>query len=218
MPYFIKSNDYWAGEQRKGIQFSIPDSASKSDFVFRAMAEPFHLEGEIPLPAEVKASLDFITNTDPDRTLKFWKAQLRRIRNLARAAAPTQAAWGDLIPDFIRPAAGRLKTVTISHLTHQFGLGGQSWVKQFIYGFEIVGTFSQEGLFPVDPRDKPPLSTDSIWEDCAGRFRTRADAAGYKYAEELWPEAMDQRHRGWLAPPDPPGRGWSTHRICGERQ
>ena len=201
--YFAKSNACWAGEQRKGIQFSIPDATSKTDFVFRAMAEPFHLADEIPLPSEVKASLDFIKNTAPDKIRRFWKAQLRRLRLLTRAAAPAQAVWDALIPDFIRPAAGKLKTVTISHLLHQFGLGGQSWIKQFIYGFDIVGTFSQEGLFPVDPRVKPPLPTESIWEDCAGRFRTRAAASGFKYAEELWSEALDQCSKGWLAPPVP---------------
>ena len=48
---------------------------------------------------------------------------------------------------------------------------------------------------------EPPLSTDSIWGGRAERFRTRAAASGYKHADELWSEAMDQCQRGWLAPP-----------------
>ena len=112
--------------------------------------------------------MEFIKNTGPGDILLFWKAQLRRLRKLAAAADPTQAAWGDLIPDFIRPAAGRLKTVKISHLMRQFGLGGQSWIKQFIYGFEIVGAFSQDGLLPVGPKVKPPLPTESIWGVATG--------------------------------------------------
>ena len=147
MPHFIKSNTCWAGGQRKGIQFSIPGAASKSDFVYRAMAEPFHLAGEIPLPGEAKASISFIKNTHAGEILEFLKAQLRRLRKLAAAAAPAQAAWVALIPLSIRPAAGRIKIVTTPHLLHQLDLGGQSWIKQFIYGFDIVGTFSQEGLF-----------------------------------------------------------------------
>ena len=67
MSYFIKSNTFWAGEQRRGIQFSIPSAASKSDFVYRAMAEPFRLAGEIPLPAEVRDSLSFFKNTPNGR-------------------------------------------------------------------------------------------------------------------------------------------------------
>ena len=112
------------------------------------MAEPFHLADETPLPGEVKASLSLIKNTEPGKILQFWRAQLRRLRKLAAAAAPTQAARGALIPDSIRPAAGRIKIVTISRLLRQLNMGGQSWIKQFIYGFDIVGTFSQEGIFP----------------------------------------------------------------------
>ena len=135
---FVKSNTSWAGEQRKGVRFSIPGAASKDDFVYRAMAEPFHQADEIPLPEEVRASLSFLKNTPTGEILSFRMAQLRRLRTLAAAAAPTQAAWGDLIPDSICSATGRIQTVTISHLIHQLNMGGESRIKHFIYGYGIA--------------------------------------------------------------------------------
>ena len=63
---FTSSNMTWAGQQKKGIQFNIPDASPYLDHVDRAMREPFHLSDEIPLPGEVMDSLQFIQSTPVD--------------------------------------------------------------------------------------------------------------------------------------------------------
>ena len=83
---------------------------------------------------------------------------------------------------------------------HQLDLGGSKWIKQFTHGFRLTGTFSQRHTFPVDPRvvtsDTVPLK--AIFSSSQQRFTERAAKSGYKDANALWDEAMEQCQKGWI--------------------
>ena len=45
---FAPDRTKWAGEQRKGIAYNIPDATSHADHVYKAMKQPFHLSTPTP--------------------------------------------------------------------------------------------------------------------------------------------------------------------------
>ena len=182
---FRKGDKIWAGQQRKGIQYSIPDASSKLDHIERASREPFHLSGRIPLPGELRESIQFIRPVSLETVVHFGDAQLGRIEALISESAPFQAEWDSSIPERIRSAAGFVKTVALSELTHQFGMRGDLWLRQFIFGFDILGSFSQRGVFPVCAKTRPPASPDILWEDAELRFSSRARASPSAHAGAL---------------------------------
>ena len=198
---FRKGTKVWAGQQRKGIQYSIPDASSKLDHVNRASRETFHLSDRIPLPDELCESIQFIRSVSLETAVQFWDAQLGRIEALISESMPFQATWDSFIPERIRSAAGFIKTVALSELMHQFGMKGEVWLRQFIFGFDILGSFSQRGVFPVCTKTRPPAHPDIIWEDAEQRFSSRARSSPTAHAGALWEEALAQVTAGWLERP-----------------
>lgn len=91
LPSCCPSNMTWAGDQRNGIQFNIPDAASRTDHVERAMLEPFHLSGPVPLPRELSSALSCLKSTPDVPVLLFRKEQLRRLRQLRADCSPRTA-------------------------------------------------------------------------------------------------------------------------------
>ena len=152
MPHFESSSRIWAGEQRRKLTFNITDATSHTDHVEKAMREPFHLSDPVPLPPEVKAATAYLSRTPDSEVLSSWKSQIRRLKDLVTACEPMQAEWDRMTPDSIRGASSGIRSVALLHLMSQFGLGGKRWMKQFIYGFDVMGTFSQDGLFPPDEK------------------------------------------------------------------
>ena len=132
MTSFVKGAKTWAGQQRRGIQYNIPDATSKLDHVDRASREPFHLSDRIPIPDEIEESILFVNSTPTDEVLQYWDDQLARLEVLISASAPCQAEWDGMIPDRIRPASGFIKTVALTELLHQYGMKGATWMQQFI--------------------------------------------------------------------------------------
>ena len=108
-----------------------------------------------------------------------------------------------MIPPPIRSSAGSIKTVALFPLMDSLGLGGGRWIRQFIYGFDVVGSFSQSSVFPRNIRPCAPLDPEIFGCDRPTRFPTRARAPGYPHGRHLWDEAMAQVECGWLAAPLP---------------
>ena len=165
------------------------------------MQETFHLTDDIPLPPELSRSLEFTHATPADQLRSFWNVQLEALSSLVESVSPIQAAWDSMIPAKIRSAAGFLKTTALSALMRQFSIGGQNWIPQFIYGFDIIGNFSQRGVFPCAKKIPQPADPDTIWSDVEERFCSRAKSSGYAQGGHLWAESLDQVDSGWLSAP-----------------
>ena len=200
---FRPSRYTWAGEQRKGLNTFIEDSSSIEDHINKAVQSDFFLAKEIPLPPEVVKSLSIVARSDPQALRAWWKLQLEKVRGVVRDASDLQAIWNNATPSSIKPATGKLQTVAIAFLLGNFDLGGEKWIKQFTYGFPIIGNLSQEGVYPRDPSCSPPQPIRDIWTGAEERFTTRSQASGHLHAETLWNEAMDQVKLGWLGEPVP---------------
>ena len=207
----------WVGQQRKEIQYNFPDARSKVDHGERATQETSRLTDDIPLPPELPRSLEFTQATPADQLRSFWNDQIEALSSLVEISAPPpppptpaiQAARSSLIPANIRSAAGFLKTTALSALMRQFPIGGQNWIPQFIYGFDIIGEFPQKGVFPSSKKIPTPADPDTIWSDVEERFCSRAKSSGYAQGGHLWAEALDQVASGWLSEPQlstPPGQ------------
>ena len=201
MSSFTRCRTVWAGEQKKGIPHNIPSAVSHADHVGQALLQPFHLAAPVPLPAELSASLRFIRETPDVSILHFWKEQLRAVRELVQAARPTQLLWDAAAPPSLQPVMGRVASVALTDLMAQYGLGGSRWMRQFTFGFDVMGDLSQKFLFPENPKVAPALGVDSTLVDAAERFALRARASGFAHQDSLWSEALSQVDCGWLTAP-----------------
>ena len=74
-------------------------------------------------------------------------------------------------------------------------------MQQFTFGFPIVGTLSQNGVYPTDASITQAPDLAAIWPLRAERFRNRAARSGRKDSLALWTEAMIQVGRGWMGKP-----------------
>ena len=156
---FCPSSMTWAGERRrKGAQFNIPDAVSHTDHVERAMSEPFHLSGLVPLPRGLSSAMDCIRSAPDVPVLVFWKELLRRMRRLRADCSLAQAAWVAAAPAGIPATSAVVQPPLMVHLLAQLGAGGSRWMKQFIYGFGAMGSFSQAGVFPTAQPSVPQSS------------------------------------------------------------
>ena len=88
-----------------------------------------------------------------------------RLASLAHDALPFVEDWGKLTPHSIRPAAGKLRLAALSSLMYQYNLGGPIWLRQFIFGFKLVGVLSQMHTFPAQEKlaGKRPLKQKKDW-------------------------------------------------------
>ena len=118
-----------------------------------------------------------------------------------KSAAPDQTKWNGCIDPSIRPAAGEINTLAIRHLADFCGLGASKWMGQFAVGFPITGDLSQDKAFPFKNPKERLLPMKQLFESAEDRFRERAPKSGWKNANDLWKEAMDQHAKGWLAAP-----------------
>ena len=200
---FIPSKYTWSGEQRKGLDCHITDSTSIDDHTRKAMDLEFFLAKPVPLPDEIKDSVEFIRNARTEDVLDFWTNQLATVREVVQEAESTQKQWDDQMPNKGQRRPPTLKTVALLHLMKNFGLGGDRWLQQFVFGFPIIGEMDQTGVYPRDDSKRPPPPLEGIWKDNQKRFMTRARASGFLNAQLLWDEAMSQVKKGWLADPLP---------------
>ena len=104
---FEQSKFLWAGLQKKGVSPQIVDPKDYIDHISRATKALFPRSMDIPLPGEVKSSLDFIMHTDPDALKDFWSLQLSRLKSLGEKAQATQEEWASP-PQRILRGGGRV--------------------------------------------------------------------------------------------------------------
>ena len=185
------------GDQRKGIHVNIADATSHTDFVDNAMRGPSHLSGPAPLPPELADSVAFLRSHSDAEIRLLWRLQLKRHRALVRASKPLQAEWYPHNPPDCASSTGDVNIGGPRSSYGSVGHGGQRWRKQFAFGFDVAGTYSQSDLYPISKKKfAPPLDTDTIWPEVSVRFRARARASGFKHADRLWRESLSQHERG----------------------
>ena len=136
---FTPSKFTWAGEQRKGLDCHITDSTDIEDHTRKAMDLEFFLAKPVPLPDEIRESLEFIKGAETADISEFWTNQLMMVRKIVDDAKLTQQQWEDLIPNKEHRRPPSLRTVALLHLMKNFDLGGDRWIQQFVFGFPIIG-------------------------------------------------------------------------------
>ena len=115
----------------------------------RGLGEQFPPSVDTPLPQGAKAASLFSRESTPEQVRPFWESHLPTLEKLVQDSELAQEKWGGAIPDGIKPAAGKLKTVAISQLMDQCGLQGKRWVRQFALGSPVTGELSQRSLTSV---------------------------------------------------------------------
>ena len=195
----------YAGKQRKGLQEEHSDSSSMEEHAKEAITAPFFLSLQTPLPQAITHALNFISSTPHTAIRDFWRKQLHLTEKLVSDASSCDSAWNERIPLRLRASAGRLKLAPLISLLYQHNLGGSTWLQQFIFGFKLTGIFSQKYAFPVTHKllSKTPLKLNRIMRSNSSRFSDRAKKSGFKSAQALWKEAVEQQGKGWLSPPFP---------------
>ena len=193
------------GKANKGgeIAIDITDSTSRTDRFGSAIREPLRLTGPVPLPPEVILAEGYLSRTPASDILASWKSQIRRHKDIARAYAPMKAEWDRMTPKHIMGASASIKSVAIRRRTSQFGPGGLRSAKQFAYGFDVVGTLPQCGLFTPNDMGSQPASPTSPFSYAASRVDTRAKESGRAHGGALWSDAIDEAGHGRLGPPRP---------------
>ena len=75
-------------------------------------------------------------------------------------------------------------------------------MKQFIFGFPLVGELSQCGVYPPPRKDiSPPIGRAELLQGTEELFSSRACKSGFKNGQALWDEALTQHQEGWLTAP-----------------
>ena len=89
---FLQSKKVWEGTQRKWITPEITEAAGYIDHIQQAVKADFPLSADIPLPGELTASIEWISEV-LTTTTKFWEAQRIALKKLVAGAESTQKEW-----------------------------------------------------------------------------------------------------------------------------
>ena len=139
----------YAGKQRKGVRGNFRFCSSLREHAQLAVGEQFPFSAESPLPRDTLPAAVFSRDFSPGKLRAFWNSHLPKVEHLVTDTALAHRKWGAAIPGGIKPAAGKLKTVAISQLIHQYGIHGKKWIRQFPTGFPRAGELSQRHAYQV---------------------------------------------------------------------
>ena len=186
------------GKQRKGDIDPIKYATNHLDHIQKAIALEFSLARKIPLPEEMREANKCITSTPPESIIAFWTKQLTRNDATIEQATTLQNKWQKQTPDAIGRVGGDLKTVTIAQLLNRYNMGGQNWIRHFVFGFPpLIGTLSQKGVFPKGCElDTDPTQPQQIWEKSQARFLERSA----RDPDLRMPDDFGTKHRRRWAP------------------
>ena len=203
LPIYEGALRSYHGTQRKGIRDEHPDSSSVADHITGALQAPFFLAQQTPLPESLRESIEFSATSPKNKTVTFWNDQINRIEAVARNHRALSEKWLDRRPSSLKGLKS-VNVLLLAALMKAYGIKGQKWIKQCIFGFPITGTLSQKGAYPVDKRVKADtLSRHELLKSAHLRFMERAKGANPLNHTELWNEALDQCKKGWLDQPVP---------------
>ena len=166
-----------------------------------ALAAPFCLSLNTPLPLSVAKDLNFLAHAPAAVVMEFRDNQIRAMPQLVRAAAPVDSEWNSLIPPEIMPSAGKLRLDPLLSLMRHRNLGGSNWIQQFLFVFKLTGALSQRYTFPPCEKDSrnTPIGAPRVASENAKRFHERSAKSGFKHVQLIWKETMAQQRHGWLS-------------------
>ena len=143
-----------------------------------------------------------MTRIPPDSYRAFCRRQIARLGKLISDSNETENQWNELIPEEIKGATGTIRIAPLKTTLHAKGMGGNTWIDQFILGIPIVGPLGQDGVYESSKKAiQPPIEPPQLFSDAEARFRERPSSSGKTNALELWGEASAQVARGWLNRP-----------------
>ena len=112
---------------------------------------------------------------------------------------------GNLSPPELAPSSGNSCLVALTTLSISFGLGRETWMHQFKYGFKIIGRLSQKECLPTRPKEqlKQEENPQEIPESKAARFTDSATKSGHKGDQIIRNESSGKIEK-CRTPPTPP--------------
>lgn len=125
----------YLGAHRSGITDDRPEAASLRELVSKALSARFFLVQRIPLPRSTLEDFNYLPKCFPMGISLFWAAHLEGLEKLVGQASPVELEWRKLIPEAIRPAAGRINLAAFDSLMLNANLHGSAWIRQFIFFF-----------------------------------------------------------------------------------
>ena len=172
-----------------------PTSKGLSILSFSAYIPP------CPLPGDVERAIGFTKRLGRLGIEKFWPDQMHRLRKMSAHPYCSSANWYSDRPLFLPNAPSDMNVALLMQLAKFYGIGSHNWTSQYIIGFPITGAICRSETFPLtDSPDNPfPAPWSSLVAESQSRFRTRS-ARRPPHADALWPEAVEQVSKGWLAP------------------
>ena len=203
LPHFVGLPDIFAGKQRKGADNLVQAEPDPMSHLRAALKMPFPLSKQTPLPREITESIIFIQNSTLAQAREKWNQQLSDLRRRASELAQTKQDWDSNVPQTLGQAAGKLHVPLVVDILKEMNAGCHAWFSQFISGFPLVGTLSQNQAYPRDSEmsQKKCPTEAQVAKAAWGRFNKRQQKHGFGTGSVLWDEAMDQIQKGWLSEP-----------------
>ena len=155
----------YTGKQRRCIHGGYDTCPSMRDHVVREPMEPFPLSVETQRPQGAFDAASFCRGCSPDKIRSFWNSQMWMVGKLVQDSDLAHRMWGEAIPDGVKPAVGRLETVSAIHLMQQCGIRGQKWLRQFAHGAPIDGELSQRFAYKAGGKHQAVLPRSRVYED-----------------------------------------------------
>ena len=200
---YEKSRHHVSGAQRKVMSERIIDAHDRRDHMFKARSAEFFPPNDIKLPKDSEQALQLHATTPAGQIRSFRARQPAKLASLSQMAAPAQAARGALIPPDTSYHAGRIRPAVLEPLLSAQGMGGSRWLRQFVFGFPIIGQLDQEGVFPQSTKELPtPITTESLFNGAASRFADRTSRSVSRDFANLQKESTVQAKSGRLDNPE----------------
>ena len=190
------------GAQRKGVSDPLPSAHSYASHLEGALALPFPMALDTPLPKDFKNALDWISSTPLSAISSYWDSQLLALKDLSTNPICSSDSWYNLRERSFSQAPRSLNIALLAQLADYCEMGGLDWLSGYINGFPITGTICQSGVFPptLKPDNPNPLKRTDLFINAIPRFKARAHRKP-PHADTLWAEALSQVSAGWLDSP-----------------
>ena len=120
---YLPAEIHFAGRHRMEIREPL-DYCSSFDEHIREALKWAPLANSTPLPGELFQAAFFSRDIPRERLMRFWEVQLNSLEQLISSCELAQKKWGARIHPEIRPDSGKFRTVSISQMMNQHGLGG----------------------------------------------------------------------------------------------
>ena len=201
---YLPSARSYSGAQRKGIAGPFPNADSYLDHIQEALQAPFPLAEHTPLPADLITALKFNRGNSRETVRGFQNSQIKQLRIIAQECQEDTERWYRFVPEELKQATGPIHIALLAHLTRFTRMKGANWIMQFVTGFPITGTLSQDGVFPRSATvGGELLDAENLNATKTARFRARAPRANSRPTQDLRGEAISQVSKGWLEAPLP---------------